>query len=91
MEQPLQTQNVLPQKNELPQIILNQPGADLINRLLDAVLKGGGLSNLTLVKEVLTVTNRPPSPPQEVEKPTPIEKKLPDEKKPVQFSSSKKE
>lgn len=51
--------------NVMPQIILNQPGADLINKLLDAVLKGGGLSNLTLVKEVLTVTNYRPDPPQE--------------------------
>ena len=60
-------QKQLPQ-NQMPQIILNQPGADLINRLLDVALKGGGLENLALVKEVITITNHRPAPPQVEEK-----------------------
>lgn len=78
---------------QVPQIIVNQPGANLINQLLDAALKGGGLSNMTLVREVITVTNHRPTAPQEEnsgsgkapgpriddsKKPIPIEKKLPD-------------
>ncbi len=47
------------------QIVLNQPGADLINRLLDAALKGGGIANLALVKDVIAVTNHRQAPPQE--------------------------
>ena len=48
---------------QVPQIIVNQEGANLINRLLDVALKGGGLASMTLVKEVITVVNTPP--PQE--------------------------
>ena len=44
----------------VPQIIVNQEGANLINKLLDATLRGGGLTALTLVKEVITVINTPP-------------------------------
>ena len=53
----------MPQTPQVPQIVVNQPGANLINQLLDAALKGGGLNALTLVKEVITVVNTPP--PQE--------------------------
>jgi hypothetical protein len=55
-------------KPTMPQIILNQPGADLINQLLDAALKGGGIANLVLVKNVIAVTNYRQAPPQEVVK-----------------------
>lgn len=64
MEPVKQTQ--VPQaQNVMPQIILNQPGADLINRLLDAALKGGGIANLALVKDVIAIVNRRQAPPQE--------------------------
>ena len=46
--------------SQVPQIVVNQTGANLINQLLDATLKGGGLNALTLVKEVITVVNTPP-------------------------------
>ena len=49
--------------NQVPQIVVNQQGANLVNQLLDAALKGGGLTALALVKEVITVVNTPP--PQE--------------------------
>ncbi len=59
-------QTQVPQaQNVMPQIILNQPGADLINRLLDATLKGGGIANLALVKDVIAITNHRQAPPQE--------------------------
>ena len=47
----------------VPQIVVNQEGANLINKLLDVTLRGGGLTALTLVKEVITVINTPPPQP----------------------------
>jgi len=53
----------------VPQIVVNQEGANLINKLLDVTLRGGGLTALTLVREVITVINTPPPQPKPVEKP----------------------
>ena len=51
----------------VPQIIVNQEGADLINKLLDVALKGGGLAALALVKDVITIVNTPPPQPKQPE------------------------
>lgn len=60
----------------VPQIIVNQEGANLINKLLDVALKGGGLTALTLVKDVITVINTPPPQPKQPELKEPKEQKI---------------